>query len=131
MGVNKKGFTLTELVVVVAIMGIMVAVVVPSYLSYQKSAEAQACRANLEIIRSAIKEWALDNPGSLTSHNVTVDEIDTYIDDGFDSLECDDGNYFDDQTGDGLSNDDWVVTTDADGNIPLPTCDSGLAGHSL
>ncbi len=54
---NKKGFSLTELVVVVALMGIVLLVVFPSYRSYQKKAENEGCATNIEIIKVAVVDY--------------------------------------------------------------------------
>ena len=51
---NKKGFTLVELVVVVAILGILAAVAIPRLTSSRDKANRAAVLANLRTIESAI-----------------------------------------------------------------------------
>ncbi len=47
---NKKGFTLIELIVVIAILGILALFLVPSFLGYTKDAQKATCEANRHII---------------------------------------------------------------------------------
>lgn len=65
---NKKGFTLVELMVVVAILGVLVAVAVPVYNNMTSKAELSTIKANLRIINSAIMQADIDG--------VTPDETD-------------------------------------------------------
>ena len=58
---NKKGFTLVELMVVVAILGILVAVAIPVYNSVTTKAEINTCAANLRTIESAIMQAEVNN----------------------------------------------------------------------
>ena len=51
---NKKGFSLTELIVVVAIMGVVLLIAFPSYRSYHTKSENEACATNIEIINISI-----------------------------------------------------------------------------
>jgi type IV pilus assembly protein PilA len=62
---NKKGFTLVELMVVVAIIGILVAIAVPIYNASQDRAKANACKANLRTINGAISMYTANNDGAL------------------------------------------------------------------
>lgn len=55
---NKKGFTLVELMVVVAILGILVAVAVPVYKNSTKKATYQTVQANCRTIESAVSQMA-------------------------------------------------------------------------
>lgn len=53
---NKKGFTLVELMVVVAILGILVAVAVPVYNNSTEKARVQTIATNCRTIESAISQ---------------------------------------------------------------------------
>ena len=51
---NQKGFTLMELVIVLIILGVLLAIGVPRYISMKNSAENTACIANQKAIEAAI-----------------------------------------------------------------------------
>jgi prepilin-type N-terminal cleavage/methylation domain-containing protein len=57
IGQNKSGFTLVELMVVVAIIGILVAIAVPIYINNTKASERAVVEANLRILDSAIMHY--------------------------------------------------------------------------
>ena len=56
---NKKGFTLVELMIVVVILGILVAIAVPIYSAVTKNAKIKACNSNMRIIRSNLASYIL------------------------------------------------------------------------
>jgi type II secretion system protein G len=58
---RKKGFTLVEIMIVVAIIGLLAAIAIPNFMGARTSARTQACIANLKQIQGAIQIYALDN----------------------------------------------------------------------
>jgi len=58
---RTDGYTLIEILIVVMIIGILLAIAVPSMFNASERARANACRANLRQIQSAKEQWALVN----------------------------------------------------------------------
>jgi prepilin-type N-terminal cleavage/methylation domain-containing protein len=58
---GEAGFTLVEIMIVVALIGLLAAVAVPSVVRARTRSQAQACINNLRQIDDASQEWALEN----------------------------------------------------------------------
>ncbi len=56
-----KGFTLTELLTVVAIMGILLAIGIPQYIGYKQTANDTSVKNNLRAIYMQQQEYYLNN----------------------------------------------------------------------
>lgn len=54
---NKKGFTLVELMIVVVILGILVAVAVPIFNSVTKNARTKSCKSNMRVIKGNLEQY--------------------------------------------------------------------------
>ena len=60
MGRQDAGFTLVELMIVMAIIGVLAVVAVPSYISALRHAREAVLKEDLHILRSAIDSYTMD-----------------------------------------------------------------------
>ena len=62
---RRKGFTLVEIMIVVAIIGLLAAIAIPNFVRARTTAQTQACIANLKQIEGAVQVYLLDKGGTV------------------------------------------------------------------
>ena len=59
MNKRNAGFTLVEIMIVVAIIGLLAAIAIPSFVKARTTSQKNACINNLRQIDSAKEQWAM------------------------------------------------------------------------
>ena len=64
---RQKAFTLVEIMIVVAILGIIIAIALPTFFRSRELSRMRACQENQSKIDGAKETWALDTRASATA----------------------------------------------------------------
>lgn len=75
---KHAGFTLIEIMIVVAIIGMLAAIAIPNFVSARNKSQATTCINNLRIIDGAKQMWALEAKKS-SSDTPTAADLQPYI----------------------------------------------------
>jgi len=68
---RKSGFTLVEIMIVVAIIGLLAAIAIPSFIKARNESQAKGCVNNLRIMDAAKEQAAMEH-GWTTSQAIVV-----------------------------------------------------------
>ena len=72
---NEKGFTLIELMIVIAIIGILAAIAIPQFSAYRQRSYNSSANADLRNAATAQEAWYVDN---MSYCNTEVNLVGTY-----------------------------------------------------
>ena len=80
MKIHRKtaGFTLVEIMIVVAIIGLLAAIAVPNFAQARQNARRGACVNNLRLIDAAKEQWALET-NAAPDASVADTDIEPYL----------------------------------------------------
>ena len=107
---KKNGFTLVEIMIVVAIIGLLAAIAIPNFVRARETAMLNTCCENLSQIQGSIQVWAIDTAADSDATPATSDLVPDYLK-------------------------AWPACGTATYEVPavdeIPTCPNGTTGHEL
>lgn len=84
---RKAGFTLVEIMIVVAIIGLLAVIAIPSFVRARQTTQQNACINNLRQIDGAMDQWAIEN-NEATGAAVAGGDLDIYLKRNFAGTTC-------------------------------------------
>jgi len=78
---NRKGFTLVEIMIVVAIIALLAAIAVPSFINARAKSMQASCFNNMRLLDGAMQQFALDNSNTVATTMAQLVGTNGYIKD--------------------------------------------------